>query len=201
MVGVIATIVGIALGGLSLLHLGRMTSLVLGALIAALTNLLYADLAVGAPVLNAFLSATGIGPLFEALTGGVLALVSGTGATVLDGVTPGPALARLSAAVFAENIAGGFAGAVYVAWLSSIVNKKFAAVQYALLSSLTLLIGVIFRPRIGAYIDAHEAAEAGGRAHAFYDVFVFATWIGMIAVALCVVEWFRQRRAVSEPAA
>ncbi len=194
MVGVLATILGIALGGLALLRLGRMISLVLGALVAALTNLLYADLAMGAPGLAAFLSATGVGPLFEAMTRGVLALVSATGASVLDGVTPGPALARLTAAVFMENIAGGFAGAVYVAWLSSIVNKNFAAVQYALLSSLTLLIGVIFRPRIGAFIDARGEAGEGARAAAFADVFVFATWIGMIAVALCLVEWLRARR-------
>lgn len=195
MVGVIATILGIALGGFCLVKLGRMTSLVLGAIIAALTNLLYADLATGAPGIDAFLNATGIGPLFNALTSGVVSLVSATGATVLDGVTLGQPLSRLSAAVFAENIAGGFAGAVYVAWLSSIVNKNYAAVQYALLSSLTLLIGVIFRPRIGDYIDTQGAAGDGARAQAFHDVFVFATWIGMIAVVLCLVEWQRQRGA------
>jgi len=202
MVGVIATILGIALGGLSLVRLGRMTSLVIGALIAALTNLLYADLAVGGPAIDAFLNATGIGPLFNALTTGVVSLVGATGATVLDGVHLGPSLSRLSAAVFAENIAGGFAGAVYVAWLSSIVNKNYAAVQYALLSSLTLLIGVIFRPRIGNYIDTQGAANEGARAQAFHDVFVFATWIGMIAVVLCMVEWVRQRGAAkAAPAA
>lgn len=193
MVGVLATIIGITLGGWSLLHLGRMTSLVLGALIAALTNLLYADLALGAPVLQGVLNVTGIGAVFGAITESVVALVAATGATVLNGVATGPALTQLAAAIFVENLAGGFAGAVYVAWLSSIVNKSYAAVQYALLSSLTLLIGVIFRPRIGDYIDTHAGADGAGRAHAFYDVFVFATWIGMIAVALCLVEWYRQR--------
>lgn len=195
MVGVIATILGIALGGFCLVKLGRMTSLVLGAIIAALTNLLYADLAVGAVAIDGFLNATGIGPLFNALTSGVVSLVAATGATVLDGVHLGQPLSRLSAAVFAENIAGGFAGAVYVAWLSSIVNKNYAAVQYALLSSLTLLIGVIFRPRIGDYIDTQGAAGDAARAQAFHDVFVFATWIGGIAVVLCLVEWQRQRSA------
>ena len=38
---------GLALGGALLTVIGRMTTLTLGALIAALTNLLYADLAVG----------------------------------------------------------------------------------------------------------------------------------------------------------
>jgi PAT family beta-lactamase induction signal transducer AmpG len=197
MVGVIATILGIALGGIALLRLGRMTSLVLGAIVAAATNLLYADLAVGGAGLSAFLGGTGVGWLFDSVARGIVGAVQATGATVLDGVSLGPSLSKLMAAIFVENIAGGFAGAVYVAWLSSIVNKRYAAVQYALLSSLTLLIGVIFRPRIGAYIDAHGAAgEAGAdvaRAQAFHDVFVFATWIGMIAVVLCMVEWWRRR--------
>jgi PAT family beta-lactamase induction signal transducer AmpG len=200
-VGVFATIFGIALGGWCLLKLGRMTSLVLGAVIAALTNLIYADLAIGGPVMAGFLKFTGLGAFFEFLTSGVVGLVKATGATFLDGVVTGPALAQLCAAIFAENIAGGFAGAVYVAWLSSIVNKSYAAVQYALLSSLTLLIGVIFRPRIGDYIDTHGAAGLAAKAHAFYDVFVFATWIGGIAVVLCCVEWLRQKRGPTDQTA
>lgn len=202
MVGVIATILGIALGGWCLLKLGRMTSLVLGAIVAALTNLLYADLAVGAPVLASFLDATGLGALFDWAARGVVGGVHATGSTILDGVNLGPSLSQLISAIFVENIAGGFAGAVYVAWLSSIVNKNYAAVQYALLSSLTLLIGVIFRPRIGDFIDQHGAAgdpaAEGARAMAFHDVFVFATWIGFIAVALCLVEWWRRHNAPSK---
>ena len=199
-VGVFATIFGIALGGWCLLKLGRMTALVLGAVVAALTNLIYADLAVGGPVMGGFLKFTGLGAFFEFITSGVVNLVKATGATFLDGVATGPALAQLCAAIFAENIAGGFAGAVYVAWLSSIVNKSYAAVQYALLSSLTLLIGVIFRPRIGDYIDTMGAASPDAKAHAFYDVFVFATWIGGIAVVLCCVEWLRQSRVKPDQA-
>ncbi|MET0183457.1 MAG: hypothetical protein ABW199_11275, partial [Caulobacterales bacterium] len=64
----------------------------------------------------------------------------------------------------------------------------------ALLSSLTLLVGVIFRPRIGDYIDTHSGEEAASKAGAFHDVFIFATWVGMIAVVLCFIEWYRQRK-------
>jgi hypothetical protein len=45
------------------------------------------------------------------------------------------------------------------------------------------------------------------RAQAFHDVFVFATWIGFIAVIFCLIEWWRRRNepksnsASSEPAA
>jgi PAT family beta-lactamase induction signal transducer AmpG len=37
----------------------------------------------------------------------------------------------------------------YVAWLSSIVNKQFAAVQYVLLSSLDPLVGTLTRNALG----------------------------------------------------
>lgn len=100
-----------------------------------------------------------------------------------------------------ENLAGGFASAVHIAWLSSIVNKSYAAVQYALLSSLALLIGVIFRPRIGAYVDAVKDAGLPAQAERFADVFIFAAWIGLIAVALAALEWWRQSRAAPPSAA
>ena len=45
--GVGAILLGLALGGYLLTVLGRMATLTLGALLAALTNLLYADLAIG----------------------------------------------------------------------------------------------------------------------------------------------------------
>ena len=38
-----------------------------------------------------------------------------------------------------------FAGGAYVAYLSSITSKKHSAVQYALLSSLTFLVGSLGR--------------------------------------------------------
>ncbi|WP_240387339.1 hypothetical protein [Brevundimonas naejangsanensis] len=89
--GVVMTIVGIALGGWALLVVGRMASLLLGAILSAATNLLMMDLALGAPVIGAVMSATGLYKLFG-----------------LFGV--GEPLARLMLAIAGENIAGGFAG-------------------------------------------------------------------------------------------
>ena len=66
--------------------------------------------------------------------------------------------------------------------------------QYALLSSLALLIGVIFRPRIGAYVDAAKDQGLPAQAERFADVFIFAAWIGLMAVALAALEWWRQSR-------
>ena len=93
-------------------------------------------------------------------------------------------LARLMVTIAMENFSTGIAGAAYIAWLSSIVAKGHSAVQYALLSSLTLLIGTLGRGALGQMIE-----ERG-----YYAMFMFVTLIGIIAVVLCVFEWIRERR-------
>ncbi len=163
--GVGALLVGLALGGALLTIIGRMTTLTLGALIAALTNLLYADLAIGGARMQAASDMIG----FTWLTG-------------LFGADD--RLSKLMLTIGMENIAVGVAGAAFVAYLSSIVAKGYSAVQYALLSSLTLLVGTLGRPALGQMIE-----EQG-----YYDVFILTTLIGLFAVVLCLVEWIRQTR-------
>ncbi len=92
--------------------------------------------------------------------------------------------ARLITAILGENVAVGFASVAYVAYLSGIVNPKYAAVQYALLGSLTLLIGQLGKPALGAMIDTQGFAPA----------FVLVTVIGIIPVFLSLGEWYRQSR-------
>jgi PAT family beta-lactamase induction signal transducer AmpG len=93
-------------------------------------------------------------------------------------------MARLMIVIGGENLAVGIAGAAYVAWLSSIVAKGYSAVQYALLSSLTLLVGTLGRGALGQMIEQQG----------YYAVFIFTTFIGFIAVVLCLLEWWRQSR-------
>jgi MFS transporter, PAT family, beta-lactamase induction signal transducer AmpG len=99
-------------------------------------------------------------------------------------------MARLMIAIAGENLAGGFASVAVVAYLTSVVNPRFAAVQYALLASLTMLIGTLGRPWLGAMIETQG----------YYSVFILTFWLGGIAVALSAFEWFRQSRlAPAEP--
>ncbi|MBN9481127.1 MAG: hypothetical protein J0I52_12875 [Bordetella sp.] len=161
--GVLMTIVGIALGGWALLFIGRMASLLLGAILSAATNLLMMDLALGAPVIHGFMSATGFYKLFGAF-----------------GV--GEPLARLMLAIAGENIAGGFAGAAFVAYLSALSNKMFGAVQFAVFTSLALLIGTLGRGALGELIERQGYAA----------MFVIAAWLGVAAVVFCAMEWVRQ---------
>lgn len=195
MVGVAATLGGIAIGALALAKFGRMSALVVGAVLAAITNLLYADLANGGAWTTGFLQVTGLGSVLDAMLNGFVGSVNSTGAVIFAEVQLGQKLTNLTGVILLENLAGGFASAVYTAWLSSIVNKRYAAVQFALLSSLALLIGVIFRPTLMAYVDAVADQGVAAQAARFSDVFVWAMWVGMLAVALSVLEWLRQRRA------
>src|SRR5690606_26772492 len=93
-------------------------------------------------------------------------------------------LPRLTFTIMWENVAIGIAGAAYIAWLSSIVAKGYSAVQYALLASLTLLVGTLGRGALGQMIE-----ERG-----YYFVFIFTALIGLVAVVLCILEWFREYR-------
>ncbi|MGI9247271.1 MAG: AmpG family muropeptide MFS transporter, partial [Steroidobacteraceae bacterium] len=164
--GVGMTMAGIALGALMFAWLGRMPTLVLGAAFAAGTNLLYADLALGGRGLDAFGHASG----FYWLAG-------------LFGSDD--RFSRLLLAISGENLAAGLAGAAFVAYLSSITSKEYSAVQYALLSSLTFLVGSLGRGALGEQIDARGYAP----------VFYFTAALGLIAVALCIAEWLRTRRS------
>ncbi|PXA97366.1 hypothetical protein DMC47_14155 [Nostoc sp. 3335mG] len=163
--GVGMTILGVSLGGVLFATLGRMPTLLIGAIVAAASNLLYADLAAGAPVIDAVAGATGL-------------LNLGADARMV----------RLMVAISGENIAGGLAGAAFVAYLSSIASKEHSAVQYALLSSLTLLVGSLGRAGLG------EAVEQMGYA----PVFRFTAALGLVAVVFVLLEWVRWRRSESK---
>ncbi|WP_209347888.1 MFS transporter [Pontixanthobacter sp. CEM42] len=170
--GVFAIIAGLALGGYMLTVIGRMATLTIGALLAALTNLLYADMAVGGARMQIASDAIGFTRFIDFLSG-LLMMPESEG------------LARLTFTIMWENLAIGIAGAAYIAWLSSIVSKQYSAVQYALLSSLTLLVGTLGRGALGEMIE-----DRG-----YFDVFVLTTLIGFVAVILCIFEWIRVKRA------
>ncbi len=169
--GVLMTIVGISLGGILFVWLGRMPTLLLGAAVAAASNLLYADLAVGGPFIDAAAGVLGIESI-AAWAGVSMRMV------------------RLMVAISGENIAGVLAEAAFVAYLSTIASRRYSAVQYALLSSLTFLVGSLGRGALGEAIERHGYAP----------VFRFTAALGLIAVVFCLLEWIRTRRASRLPA-
>ena len=94
-------------------------------------------------------------------------------------------MARLTSVIAVENIAVGVASAASIAYLSSIVSKRYAILQYSLLASLVMLLGVLGRPTIGAIIEEEGFARA----------FVLCAAFGGVASALALAEWVRIARS------
>ncbi len=59
----------------------------------------------------------------------------------------------LAAVVLIDNLSGGFASAVFVAWLSSLTTPGYSATQYALLSSIMTLPAKLVSGFSGAAVD------------------------------------------------
>jgi len=160
--GIFMTMIGIALGGYLFARIGRLPTVLIGAILPVFGNFVYADLAEGGPNLDAVAGAIGITQLF--------------GLFGFD-----ERMVRLLLAISMENISTGIAGAAFVAYLSGIVSKRFTAVQYALLSSLTFLVGSLGRGIAGEAFDTYGYAT----------VFRWTAAAGAFAVLFVLLEWMR----------
>jgi len=171
--GIIMTMVGIAIGGYLFARIGRLPTVLIGAILPVFGNFVYADLAEGGARLDAVAGTIGLTQLF--------------GLFGFD-----ERMVRLLLAISYENISTGIAGAAFVAYLSGIVSKRFTAVQYALLSSLTFLIGSLGRGIAGEAFDIYGYAT----------VFRWTAAAGAFAILFVVLEWMRSaaenRRAQRE---
>jgi PAT family beta-lactamase induction signal transducer AmpG len=171
--GIFMTMIGISLGGYLFGRIGRFPTVLIGATLTPLGNLIYADLAEGGANIDAF-----------AHTLRLNVLLGGFGAD--------DRMVRLLVAICYENIATGVALTAFVAYLSGIISKKFTAVQYALLSSLTFLVGSLGRGVAGESFDKYGYAL----------VFRWTAAAGLLAVVFVLLEWVRvamqERRAKAE---
>ena len=139
--GVLMTLLGAFVGGVMALRWGVMRILMLGALLSALSNLLFAWLA-------------------------------GHGHDVR----------ALIAVVSADNLASGIASAAFIAYLSSLTNIKYSATQYALLSSMMLLLPKFIAGFSGDFVNAHGYA----------DFFNATALLGMPVLILVELAWHFQ---------
>ena len=110
--GVIMTLAGAFIGGVLSMRFGVMRILMLGAILSAASNLLFAWLA-------------------------------GHGHDVT----------ALIFVVSADNLSSGIASAAFVAYLSSLTNINYSATQYALFSSMMLLLPKTIAGFSGQYVD------------------------------------------------
>lgn len=112
--GVVMTLAGAFTGGALALRFGVMRILMLGAILSAASNLLFAWLA-----------------------------------------TRGHDLTGLILVISADNLSAGIASAAFVAYLSGLTNIEYSATQYALFSSVMLLLPKFVAGFSGVFVDAY----------------------------------------------
>jgi PAT family beta-lactamase induction signal transducer AmpG len=111
--GVVMTLVGAFVGGVLTLRFGVMRILFLGAILSAVSNLLFAWLA-----------------------------------------TQGHDLHGLIWVISADNLSSGIATAAFIAFLSALTNIQYSATQYALFSSMMLLLPKWLAGFSGVFVDS-----------------------------------------------
>jgi PAT family beta-lactamase induction signal transducer AmpG len=144
--GVIMTLVGAFVGGALAMRLGVMRVLMLGAVLSAASNLLFAWLGTRGHDLNA-----------------------------------------LVWVISADNLASGIASAAFIAYLSGLTNVNYSATQYALFSSMMLLLPKFLAGYSGAFVDAHD-----------YPTFFIGT--ALLGVPVLLLVWLASRHAAPSAA-
>ena len=142
--GVIMTLVGAFVGGALAMRLGVMRVLMLGAVLSAASNLLFAWLG-----------------------------QHGHDVTALIWV------------ISADNLSSGIASAAFIAYLSSLTNVQYSATQYALFSSLMLLLPKFVAGFSGQYVDAWG-----------YEAFFIST--ALLGLPVLVLVWLASRAQRSD---
>ena len=137
--GVIMTLAGAFLGGALAVRMGVMRVLMLGAILSAASNLLFAWLA-----------------------------------------TRGHDFTMLVLVISADNLSSGIASAAFIAYLSSLTNINYSATQYALFSSLMLLLPKWIAGFSGKYVDAFG-----------YESFFTAT--ALLGIPVLALVWLASR--------
>ena len=113
------------------------------------------------------------------LIGSVLMVITNAAFAWLSSVTD-PKTAYLFITVGADNLAQGFAATIFIAYLSSLCDLKFAATQYAFLSAIFNLVGKSLSGFTGIMAD-----KMG-----FETFFLFSASLGIPAIIIAVILLF-----------
>jgi PAT family beta-lactamase induction signal transducer AmpG len=138
--------------------------------------------------------------LVGAFIGGVLAMRLGVIRVLMLGAALSAATNLLFAAlstwghtvpgligvISADNLASGIASAAFIAYLSSLTNVNYSATQYALFSSMMLLLPKFLAGYSGRYVDAYG-----------YENFFVAT--ALLGVPVLLLVWLTSRINVPQP--
>ena len=120
-----------------------------------------------------------IGGIASAATNLLFAMLSGMGAN----------LSMLVVTISFDNFSSGLATTAFVAYLSSLTNLKFSATQYALLSSIMLLL-----PRLLGGYSGTMVERVG-----YADFFTLTAFLGIPTLLLILLQWRREHTLRGAP--
>jgi MFS transporter, PAT family, beta-lactamase induction signal transducer AmpG len=184
---------------LALVGLYRISDIVLG----VIANVFYQDLGFTKPEIAKAVNTFGV---LVSIVGGFLGGILATRFGVMRILMLGAALSAATnlafvglayaghnvplmyATVFADNLAAGLASAAFVAFLSSLTNVQFTAVQYAIFSSLMTLLPKTLGGYSGSIVDGIG----------YPGFFIFTTVIG---VPVLVLVWLAGKKLAIRDAA
>ncbi len=99
-----------------------------------------------------------------------------------------PDVLLLTTAISIDNLAGGIAGTVFIAFLSGLTNTAYTATQYALFSSIMTLPGKIIGGFSGLIVDKMQAARYSTYNFGGYETFfVYTALLGLPALILAII--------------
>jgi PAT family beta-lactamase induction signal transducer AmpG len=104
---------------------------------------------------------TRMGMKFSLIVGGIVGALSNLAYAWL--ATKGADVLAFSIALGIDNVSGGIAGTVLIAYMSSLISKNYAASQYALFSSLYAMPGKLIASQSGRIVESlAKGADNGG---------------------------------------
>ena len=142
--GVWIVFIGVAAAGVSAISLGLKRSLIIGAIVSVLGNVIFAWMVQQ--------SSDSLGPILIAIT--------------------------------ADNIAGGYAGTIFIAYMSSFVNKSFAGTQYAIFSSIYSLGPKLLAASSGYLVNQFSGGGDQATTQGYSTFFLYAALLGIPAILL-----------------
>ncbi|MBI6795591.1 AmpG family muropeptide MFS transporter [Pseudomonas syringae] len=102
----------------------------------------------------------------------------------------GPNVKMLIVTISLDNLSSGLATSAFVAYLSSLTNLKFSATQYALLSSIMLLLPRLLGGYSGVVVEKYG----------YHNFFLITALLGIPTLVMIVLQWNREiRTAKTEP--
>jgi PAT family beta-lactamase induction signal transducer AmpG len=128
------------------------------------------------------------------------AMIAGTNLSFAWLALEGHSITALAITISADNITGGLAGSVFIAYLSSLTSSNYTATQYALFSSLMTLPGKLFGSQSGNLaiwlgLNVEAGTNRTLNPEAYSNFFVFVAAIGIPSILLAI---YLYRQAAAE---